>query len=141
ARAAALDTSATPQPVRGVGQEVGGVRCRMSAALKTGQWLASVALTVLGIASLGLGAREAHAVDACAPKPFRWEEDCSVLGLSWLRLGAEYRLKTEYLDAPDYGLKPADVAYTAVGERALFHIDLRPGLGVRGFVQLAAATD
>lgn len=113
----------------------------MSRVLRARPRLALLALACLGIASLGLGAREAHAADTCVPKLYRWEDDCSVLGLSWLRLGAEYRLKTEYLDAPDYGLKPADVAYTAVGERALLHIDLRPGLGVRAFFQLAAATD
>jgi hypothetical protein len=113
----------------------------MSGSVRDRPRLALTGLAFLGIASLGAGTHLAHAQDACALKTFRWEEDCSVLGLPWLRLGAEYRLKTEYLDAPDYGLKPADVAYTAVGERALLHIDLRPGLGVRAFVQLAAATD
>jgi hypothetical protein len=113
----------------------------MSASLRTRARLFLPGLAFLGIATLGGGPGAAHAEDACALKPFRWEEDCSVLGLPWLRLGAEYRLKTEYLDATDYGLKLADVTYTAVGERALFHVDVRPGLGVRVFIQLAAAMD
>jgi hypothetical protein len=113
----------------------------MSGALKACSRPALLRLALLGIASVGGATYQARAADSCALKPFRWEEDCSVLGLPWLRLGAEYRLKTEYLDAPDYGLKRADVAYTAVGERALLHVDLRPGLGVRAFLQLAAATD
>jgi hypothetical protein len=92
---------------------------------------------------------------------FRWEEDCSTLrnqgiqsdldrlrfipldaaGSIWLTFGAEYRLKTEYLDAPDFGLEPADAAYTAIGQRALAHVDLRTEIGFRTFVQLSAATD
>ena len=110
------------------------VRCGVSRALRAGRQLALVAVVCLGASAV-------RAADSCAPKPFRWQEDCSVLGLSWLMLGAEYRLKTEYLDAPDFGLKPADVAYRAVGERALLHVDLRSGRGVRAFVQLATATD
>jgi len=107
----------------------------MPAALRRRQ------LAFLAVVLLGVRAHLAGAAGSCDPKPFRWQDSCSVLGLPWLMLGAEYRLKTEYLDAPDFGLRPADVAYTAVGERALLHVDLRTGIGVRAFLQLAAATD
>jgi alginate export protein len=98
-------------------------------------------LTWLGAVLLGTCAQLARAAESCTPEPFRWREECSTLGLPWLLVGAEYRLKTEYLNAPDFGLKPGDLPYTAVGERALLHVDLRTGIGVRAFVQLAAATD
>ena len=62
-------------------------------------------------------------------------------GSVWLTLGAEYRLKTEYLDAPDFGLGRGAEAYTAVGERFLAHADLRTSAGFRVFAQLADATD
>lgn len=62
-------------------------------------------------------------------------------GSVWLTLGGEYRLKTEYLDAPDYGLGRGAEAYTAVGERFLGHADLRTTAGFRVFAQLSAATD
>lgn len=95
-------------------------------------------------------------------KLFRWAEDCSALrddqrsvrgldelryipldssGSVWLTLGGEYRLKSEYLDSPDYGLGRGDEAYTAFGERFLTHADLRTSLGLRAFLQLSAATD
>jgi hypothetical protein len=100
--------------------------------------------------------------EACAPKAFRWEEDCgglrkvegslSVLdhlryiplsdsGSVWLALGAEYRFKSEYLNAPDWALKPGDAKYAAYGERALLHGDLRTPEGFRVFLQLSAATE
>lgn len=99
---------------------------------------------------------------ACPAKPFRWAEDCRALqtdrdllrglerlryipltnsGSVWLTLGGEYRLKTEYLDAPDYGLGHGEEAYTAIGERFLAHADLRTSTGFRVFAQLSAATD
>lgn len=98
----------------------------------------------------------------CPVKLFRWAEDCSALradrdslrgleplrylpldrsGSVWVTLGGEYRLKSEYLDAPDYGLGHGDDAYTAFGERFLAHADLRTSLGLRGFLQLSDATD
>ena len=98
----------------------------------------------------------------CPVKLFRWAEDCSTLragrdslrglerlrylpltdsGSAWLTLGGEYRFKTEYLDAPDYGLGRGAEAYTAVGERFLAHADLRTSVGFRVFAQLSAATD
>jgi hypothetical protein len=64
------------------------------------------------------------AEQACAPKAFRLEEDCGGLrevegslsaldhhryiplsdsGSVWLTLGAKYRFKSEYLNAPDWG--------------------------------------
>jgi hypothetical protein len=69
--------------------------------------------------------------EACAPKAFRWEEDCGGLrevegslsaldhlryiplsdsGSVWLTLGAEYRFKSEYLKEPDWALNPGDVS-------------------------------
>ena len=62
-------------------------------------------------------------------------------GSLWLTLGGEYRLKTEYLDAPDFGLGRGAQAYTAIGERFLVHADLRSSMGFRVFAQLSAATD
>jgi hypothetical protein len=62
-------------------------------------------------------------------------------GSAWLTVGGEYRLKIEYLDAPDFGLGHGATAYTALGERFLAHADLRTAAGIRVFAQLAAATD
>jgi hypothetical protein len=59
----------------------------------------------------------------------------------WLTLGAEYRLKTEYYNAPDFFLRPAFERYTAVGQRVLLHADLRTAQGFRVFVQLDGATE
>jgi Alginate export len=112
-------------------------------------------------ASLGIRAALA-AEDSCAVKPFRWQEDCRNLrereaslgvlerlrylplnasGTVWLTLGGEYRLKTEYFNAPDFFLRPTFERYTAVGERFLLHADLRTAQGLRVFVQLSAATE
>lgn len=87
------------------------------------------------------------AEDPCAVKLFRWQEDCRDLrdreaslgaaerlryiplntsGSVWLTLGAEYRLKTEYFNAPNFALKPPYVRYTAIGQRALLHADCVP---------------
>jgi hypothetical protein len=102
------------------------------------------------------------AEDPCAVKLFRWQEDCRnlrdrqaslgplerlrylPLNMSetvWLTLGAEYRLKTEYLNAPGFLLEPAFQRYTATGERLLLHADLRTAQGFRVFVQLSGATE
>jgi hypothetical protein len=102
------------------------------------------------------------AEDPCAVKPFRWQEDCRnlrdrqaslgplerlrylALNMSetvWLTLGAEYRVKTEYYNAPDFFLRPDFERYTAVGERVLLHADLRTAQGFRVFVQLDGATE
>lgn len=121
------------------------------------KWL----VALLGaIASLAGG--NALAADTCAVQMFRWYEDCSNLrseeaslsalerlryipltdsGSVWLTLGTEYRLKTEYFNAPDYYLRPADGQYTATGERFLLHADLRTASGFRLFVQLDGATE
>jgi hypothetical protein len=107
--------------------------------------------------------RDAPAVeDPCAVKLFRWQEDCrdlrdrqTLLGplerlrylplnmseTVWLTLGAEYRVKTEYYNAPDFFLVPAFERYTAIGQRMLVHADLRTALGFRVFVQLDGATE
>ena len=100
------------------------------------------------------------AANSCAPRMFRWEEDCRSLrgqtltGLDdlrfiplnetasvWLTLGGEYRLKTETLDPADFGIRPTDRSYTATGQRFLLHADLRTESGFRTFVQLSAASD
>ena len=110
-----------------------------------------------------VGVRDAPAAeDPCAVRLFRWQEDCRYLrgreaslgalerlrylalntsGTVWLTLGAEYRLKTEYFNAPDFFLRPTFERYTAVGERLLLHADLRTAQGFRVFVQLAGATE
>lgn len=104
-------------------------------------------------------AQESGAGDACAPKVFRFEEDCRALasgareglerlrylpltdsGSLWLTLGGEYRLKTEALQRPGFGIGNIH-GYTATGERFLAHLDLRSAAGPRLFVQLAVATD
>jgi hypothetical protein len=53
----------------------------------------------------------------------------------------EYRLKLESLDAPDFGLRPADEPYTAVGHRGSFSADAHVGTSLRAFVQLGIAAD
>jgi hypothetical protein len=90
----------------------------------------SAALLLLALQG-GIGVVLAE--EACAPKAFRWEEDggglevegsLSVLDhlryiplsdsrLVRLTLGAEYRFKSEYLNAPNWALKPGDIKYTA----------------------------
>jgi hypothetical protein len=120
-----------------------------------------VAALLAGAAFLGVRAALA-AEDSCAVKPFRWQEDCRKLrereaslgalerlrylplnasGTVWLTLGGQYRLKTEYFNAPDFFLRPTFERYTAVGERFLLHADLRTAQGFRAFVQLGAATE
>ena len=97
--------------------------------------------------------------DACNTKPFRWMEDCRALqtknpqgldrlrylplnttGDAWLTLGGEYRLKSEHLSAPSFGLRSTP-SFTATGQRFLAHADARSGDGPRFFLQLSAATD
>lgn len=118
------------------------------------KWLA------VGLAAVAGFAAAAHADEACPVRPFRWSEDCSSLngaaldGIDrfrfipldddrsvWLTLGGEYRFKAEGLDAPDFAIRPADRAYTALGERFYLHADLRSSEGLRLFVQFSAATD
>jgi len=120
-------------------------------------------LVALLASAASLGLRSALAAeDPCAVKLFRWQEDCRDLraraaalgalgrlrylplntsGSVWLTLGAEYRLKTEYYNAPDFFLRPAFERYTALGERVLLHADLRTAQGFRVFVQLDGATE
>lgn len=120
-------------------------------------------LAALLASAAPLGIRAALAVeDSCAVKPFRWQEDCrnfrqreaslgvlerlrylpfNASGSVWLTLGGEYRLKTEYFNAPDFFLRPTFVRYTAVGERFLLHADLHTAQGFRVFVQLSGATE
>lgn len=113
-------------------------------------------------AMVSMAGQDVVAGDTCAVQMFRWYEDCSNLraqeaslgtlerlryipltdtGSVWLTLGAEYRLKTEYFNAPDYSLRPADRQYAATGERILLHADLRAASGFRVFVQLDGATE
>jgi hypothetical protein len=128
----------------------GGLRCRpLLIAL-----LASAASFATGNAPAAEG--------PCAVKLFRWQEDCRNLSdrqaslgplerlrylplnkseTVWLTLGVEYRLKTEYLNAPGFLLKPAFQRYTATGERLLLHADLRTAQRFRVFVQLSGATE
>ncbi len=96
----------------------------------------------------------------CPIRAFRWQEDCSSLrgqslsgidelkyiplsdsGSVWLTLGGEYRFKSETLDPPDFGIRPTDKSYTAIGQRFLLHADLRTQSGLRAFVQLSGASD
>jgi len=134
-------------------QDPPGMRRREQAR---GAFLAATTLVIL------LGAGHAVAEDQCPPKMFRWEEDCSRLreatgapgaidrlryiplsdsGSVWLTLGAEYRFRTDYIDKLDWGLKRGDVEYTAYGQRAFAHADLRTAEGFRVFLQLSAATE
>ncbi len=134
-----------------------------SAPVSRKRWLAAIAAAIIVPATTAtVAARAPTPPPACSVKLFRWAEDCSALradrdslrglerlrylpltesGSAWLTLGGEYRVKTEYLDAPDYGLGRGAQAYTALGERFLAHADLRTSLGVRVFAQLSAATD
>ena len=102
----------------------------------------------------------AEAADSCAVRQFRWEEDCSSLrgqtlsgldelryiplngaGSAWLTLGGEYRIRSETLDPPDFGIRPADREFTALSQRWLAHADLRTATGLRVFAQISAAAD
>jgi hypothetical protein len=96
--------------------------------------------------------------DACAPRQFRWQEDCrpgdarELLidrlraiplvddNAFWLTLGGEYRFRVESLDEPTFGLRPVD-DYTAVDHRWFMHADLRSRAGPRLFLQLSAAAE
>src|SRR5579883_1446286 len=132
-----------------------------SAPVSRKRRLAAIAAAIIVPATTAtVAARAPIPPPACSVKLFRWAEDCSALradrdslrglerlrylpltesGSAWLTLGGEYRVKTEYLDAPDYGLRRGAQAYTALGERFLAHADLRTSLGVRVFAQLSAA--
>jgi hypothetical protein len=95
---------------------------------------------------------------ACAPRQFRWQEDCRPRDAPqsfvdrlraiplvdddtlWLTLGGEYRFRVESLDEPSFGLRPVD-DYIAVDHRWLMHADLRSRAGSRLFVQLSAAAE
>ena len=117
---------------------------------------------LLALVVVALAGQGAVAADSCAIQMFRWAEDCSSLrgeqgslmplerlryipltdsGSVWLTLGGEYRIKTDYFNAPDYFLRPADMRYTATGERFLLHADLRTASGFRVFLQLDGATE
>ena len=107
---------------------------------------------------LGLVCATVFAEETCAPRQFRWQEDCLPGDASesfvdrlraiplvndkalWLTLGGEYRLRVESLDEPSFGLRAVD-AYTAVDHRGLIHADLRSRAGPRLFVQLSAAAE
>jgi hypothetical protein len=101
-----------------------------------------------------------EASESCAIRQFRWQEDCSMLrgqalseldlpryiplsetGSVWLTLGGEYRLRSESLDAPDFGVGPSNRAFTALEQRWLAHADLRTTSAARVFVQLSTAAD
>jgi hypothetical protein len=95
----------------------------------------------------------------CAPRPFRWQEECgeiahsdATLGWrrlrgiplggersSWLTLGGEYRFRIEKLEEPSFGLRGE--TYTARDHRWFVHADLHSAAGPRLFVQLSAAAD
>lgn len=117
-------------------------------------------LLVLSLLIHTVHAQDNVATDPCAPKFYRWQEDCRALatqaeplkgvqrlryvplttsGSVWLTLGGEYRLKTESLADPLCGIHDVR-AYTATGERFLIDADLRTRAGPRVFVQLSAAT-
>jgi alginate export protein len=142
---------------------MGGDRRHVPGIVTGGKGRGGRALTAALLLVAALGVDNASAAgSSCPVKMFRWEEDCSNLrsesasplgldrlrfialnetGSVWLTLGAEYRFKTEYLDAPDYGLRSVDQAYTAIGQRVLLHADLHTRQGFRAFVQLSAASD
>jgi len=52
------------------------------------------------------------------------------VGNGVVTLGAEFCLKTEYYNAPDFFLRPVFERYTAVGQRVLLHADLRTAVDV-----------
>jgi len=133
--------------VPGVERALGNLRVAFQAAVAT----------LFGLVAL---IDRSMAADSCAPRMFRWEEDCRSLrgqtlsglddlkfvplsgsGSAWLTLGGEYRFKTESLDPPDFGIRPTDRSYTATGQRLLVHADLRTESGWRAFVQLSGASD
>jgi Alginate export len=131
------------------------------------RWRTMSRLSLASLSSLLLlicvaaNAQQPAAIDPCAPKVFRWQDDCQALaakteplsaiqrlryvplteaGTAWLTLGGEYRWKIESLDQPSYGIRGVE-AYTATDQRFLVDVDLRTKAGPRLFVQLSAATD
>jgi hypothetical protein len=64
--------------------------------------------------------------------------DADSFRLTW---GGEYRFKVESLDAPNFGVRANDEAFTAVGHRGMFSADAHIGSSVRTFLQLSAAAD
>ena len=145
-------------------RSAGALRRGRRLAAAAAAFAAIIRLTTVAAQTSGAAPRPdpPAASAACPPKTFRWTEDCRALradraslrglerlryipltrsGSFWLTLGAEYRLKTEYLDAPDFGIGQRAAAATAVGERVLAHADLRSSSGFRVFTQLAEATD
>ena len=117
---------------------------------------------VVAIGAAASGARAEPLPEACRPKPFRSEDDCSALarkerslqgldrlrylpvladGPVWLTIGGEYRAKIETLDPPDFGISPTNHSFTAREQRFLIDADLRTKAGWRAFVQLSAALD
>ncbi len=118
-------------------------------------------LALLPAAASGSEPQPASPASACPPQAFRWLEDChapavktselrgidrlryvplSTEGSVWLTFGGEYRLRSEHIADPAFGLR-ATPDFTATGHRALFHADWRSLNGPRLFVQLSAAAE
>jgi len=109
---------------------------------------------LLNAVAVAVSAHAQTPPDPCAPKAFRWQEDCrpkddetrpayrytrlSDDASSWLTLGGEYRIRVESIDRPTYGLTPAP-GYTATDQRFLLHADARSESGLRAFAQFSAA--
>ncbi|WP_298160002.1 alginate export family protein [Brevundimonas sp.] len=110
---------------------------------------------LLNTLAVGTGVHaQTHSVP-CAPKAFRWQEDCRPIdgearsrfrylplagdASSWLTLGGEFRVRIESIDRPTYGLTPAP-GYSTADHRFLLHADAREVSGLRGFVQLSAVS-
>jgi hypothetical protein len=55
-------------------------------------------------------------------------------------IGGEYRVRTEYLDALDFGISGAP-AYTSIAQRELIHVDLHTRSRARMLVELSAAQE
>ena len=53
----------------------------------------------------------------------------------------EYRFKVEHLDAPNFGIRTSDEAFTAIGHRGMLSADAHVGSSLRTFLQLSAAAD
>lgn len=122
--------------------------------------LAPLPLLAALIGAVDSFAANAAEASPCSPQVYRWQDDCTLLatapaqsfplnlrylpladdGSLWMTLGAEYRLKTDSITAPAFGITQIG-GFTATGQRFLLDADLRSLAGPRLFVQLSDATD
>lgn len=127
---------------------------RLSIVLRAGLVVAFGSL-ICGQATALEGA--SATADRCAPHLFRWDDFCKpdpahpdrapwrsialdANGELWLTLGGDYRVRVEFPDKADYGLRGGE-EFTSLSQRLYLHADLHAPGGARLFAQLAAANE